>query len=192
MALNHLHALMSKLQGTKQLPVALKSPKVNSACSVKRSEQVLLYACIVVTAEVWTDDLHTVSQLQSHLFVTCSVVLGLQFYEQCFPGLPAGPHSVKLANGRQEEERRCLSCSLAPAVQLRALWKLSAPLAPTPAMGWSRAPWDSTCFQKLLTLGLLQQFLSVSFTLQSHVNNTPHEIPLLEILILASVLLTKS
>lgn len=100
---------MSKLQGTKQLPVVLKSPKVNSACSVKKSEQVLLYVCIVVTAEVWIDDLHIVSQLQSHLFVTCSVVLGLQFYEQCFPGSPRAPILLSwLMEGRRKRDGVCL------------------------------------------------------------------------------------
>lgn len=69
----------------------------------------LLYVCIVVIAEVWIDDLHIVSQLQSHLFVTCSVVLGLKFYEQCFPGSPRAPILLGwLMEGRRKRDGVCL------------------------------------------------------------------------------------
>lgn len=108
---------MTKLQAIKQLQVVLKSPKVNFVCSVQKSKQSITI-CIVVIAELWIDDLHIVSQLQSRLFVTCSVVLGLRFYEQCFPASPWAPVLLGwLMEGKRKIDGVSVlfSCSNSPA-----------------------------------------------------------------------------
>lgn len=172
--------VISKLQGIKQLQLVLKSLKVNFVCSVQKSKH---KGTILISDYCRALDWWFAYCLSAPKPPFCDLLCdaGAEILWMALPRLP-WVHLLlgsPMEAGGREKVSILFSSSNSHQSSLRLFWHSQHLRRPTPAVGWSGGrPWgprswwspsplfcsprprDGSCFQRLLTLGLLQHFLS--------------------------------